>query len=41
MVDIMAIYKSLLISIGPAMKNPSMLKFVPDHLKTRKCVSMQ
>ena len=36
MVDIMDIYKSLNISIGTVMKNPEMLKFVPDHLKTKK-----
>ena len=41
MVDSMAIYKSLNINIGTVMKNPEMLKFVPDHLKTKKCVSMQ
>ena len=42
MVDIMDVYKSLNISIGTAMKNPEILKFVPDHLKTKKeCVSMQ
>ena len=29
-------YKSLNISIGTVMRNPEMLKFVPDHLKTRK-----
>ena len=33
---IMEIYKSLYISIGTVMKNPEMLKFVPDHLKTKK-----
>ena len=30
------IYKSLNTSIGAVMKNPEMLKFVPDHLKTKK-----
>ena len=35
------IYKSVKISIGTEMKNSEMLKFVPDHLKTEKCVSMQ
>ena len=30
------IYKSLNISIGTVMRNPEMLKFVPDHLKTKK-----
>ena len=29
-------YKSLKISIGAIMKNPEMLKLVPDHLKTKK-----
>ena len=29
-------YKSLNINIGTVMKNPEMLKFVPDHLKTKK-----
>ena len=32
----MDIYKSVKISIGTVMKNPEMLKFVPDHLKTEK-----
>ena len=41
MVDIMDIYKSLNISIGTVMKNPEMLKLVPDHLKTKQCVSIQ
>ena len=31
-------YKSSKISIGTVMKNPEMLKFVPDHLKTKKIV---
>ena len=35
MVDIMNIYKSLYISIVTVMKNPEMLKFVSDHLKTK------
>ena len=35
------IYKSLNISTGTVMEDPKMLKFVPDHLKTKKCVSMQ
>ena len=30
----MDVYKSLNISIGTVMKNPKMLKFVSDHLKT-------
>ena len=34
MVYIMDIYKYLNVSIGTVMKNPEMLKFVPDHLKT-------
>ena len=29
-------YKSSKISIATVMKNPEMLKFVPDHLKTKK-----
>ena len=33
-------YKSLDITIGTVMRNPGMLKFVPNHLKTKKCVSM-
>ena len=28
--------KSSKISIGAVIKNPEMLKFVPDHLKTKK-----
>ena len=36
MLDIMDIYKSLSNSIGTVMKNPEMLKFVPDHLKTKR-----
>ena len=38
------IYKSVKINIGTVMKNPEMLKFIPDHLKIKKmckCVSMQ
>ena len=35
MVDIIDIYKSLDISIVTVMKNPEMLQFVPDHLKTK------
>ena len=34
----MEIYKYLSISIGTVMKNPEMLKFVPDHLKTKRYV---
>ena len=41
MVDSMDINKSLNISIGGVMKNVEMLKFVPNHLKTKKCVKMQ
>ena len=36
MVDIMDICKSLNINIGTVMKNPEMIKFVPDHLKIKK-----
>ena len=36
MIDIMDIYSSINIIIGTAMKNPEMLKFVPDHLTTKK-----
>ena len=32
----MDIYKSININIGTVMKNPEMLKFLPDHLKTKK-----
>ena len=40
-VETMDIYKSLNINIGTVMKNPEMLKLVPNHLKTkRNCVSM-
>ena len=28
--------KSLEISIGATIKNPEMLRFIPDHLKTKK-----
>ena len=37
----MDIYKSVKISTGTAIKNPEMLKFFPDHIKTKKCVNMQ
>ena len=38
----MDIYKSAKISIEAVMRNPEMLKFALDHLKTKKmCVSMQ
>ena len=36
MIDSMDIYKSLNINIGTVMKNPEILKYVPDHLKTKK-----
>ena len=36
MVGSMDSYKSLNINIQTVMKNPEMLKFVPDHLKTKK-----
>ena len=36
MVVSMDIYKSLSINIGTVMENPKMLKFVLDHLKTKK-----
>ena len=35
-VDIMYIYKSLDIIIETVMKNTKMLKFAPDHHKTKK-----
>ena len=35
-VDIMDIYKSLSNSIGTIMKNPEIVKFVPDHIKTKR-----
>ena len=41
MVDIIDIYKPLSIIIGTVMKNSEMLIFVPNHLKLKKCVSMQ
>ena len=30
------IHKPININIGTVMKNPEMLKFVPDHLKTKQ-----
>ena len=36
MVDIIDVFMSLNISTATAMKNPEMLKFVPNHLKTKK-----
>ena len=35
-VESIDIYKSLNVNIVTVMKNPEMLKFVPDHLKTKK-----
>ena len=32
----MDIYKSVKISIGTVMRNPDVLKFVPDHLETKQ-----
>ena len=32
----MDIYKPIKIIIGKVMRNPQMLKFVPDHLKTKE-----
>ena len=32
----MDIYKFVKTSIGTVMKNPEMLKFIPEHLKTKK-----
>ena len=37
----MGIYKSAKLYIEVVMRNSKMLKFFPDHLKTKKCVSMQ
>ena len=36
MADSMPTHKSLNISIGTAMKNLEVLKFFPNHLKTKK-----
>ena len=36
MVDSTDIYVSLNINLGTVMKNPEMLKFIPDHLKNKK-----
>ena len=41
MVDSMDISKSLNITVATVMRNPEMLKFVLDHLKSKKCVNMQ
>ena len=32
----MDIYESVKISAGTVMRNPELLKFVPDHLNTKK-----
>ena len=37
----MEICKSLNVNIGIVMKYPEMLKFVSDHLKTKKMCDMQ
>ena len=37
----MDIFKSLNISIGIEKENQEMLKFVPDHLNTKKCAHMR
>ena len=36
MVDSMCIHKLININIETVMKNPEMLKFIPDHLKTKQ-----
>ena len=36
MVDNIDTYKLFNINIGTVMKNPEMLKFIPDHLKTEQ-----
>ena len=36
MVDSMCIHKSININIGTELKNPEILKLVPDHLKTKR-----
>ena len=36
MVDGMDTYNSVKINIGIVMKNPEMLKLMPDHLKTKQ-----
>ena len=35
----MYIHQPININIGTVMKNPEMLKFVPDHLKTKQMCS--
>ena len=37
----MDISESAKIGIGTVMKNLKMLKFVPDHLKTKQCLNME
>ena len=37
----MDMHKSLNISIETLKENPEILKFVPNHLKTKKSVSMK
>ena len=32
----MDVFKSVKISIGTVMKNPEMLKYVPNHIKTKR-----
>ena len=32
---------NLKISTGAVIKNPEMLKFVPDHLRLKRCVKIQ
>ena len=39
MVDSMGTHKSLNINIETTMKNPEILKLVPDHLKTKQMCS--
>ena len=36
MVDSKCIHKAINTKIGTVMKNPEVLKFGPDHLKTKK-----
>ena len=36
MINSMDIFKSLNISVRTVMRNSEMVKFVPDHLKTKK-----
>ena len=35
------IYKSLKIDIGTLIKNPEMITFIPDYLKTKKICNME